>query len=254
MDNDRIYDKLPLSIADQIDRLKGLGLHFEDEQNAAKILSEVSYLEIALRTKIIQHLSVEHGSFWFMDMELADSELKFLDNLNALVREVNRSKEEFIKEHFQKYDKPEMPPVWKTLELATFGTLSKLYYNFADKKAKKRIARDFNLPNHEVLESWMRSVAALRNYCAHHSRLWNRKLNATPMLAIRLRGAWIGNAQSVDSNRLYAVLCVIAYWLDSMDYKQEFKDSLFSLLRKYPSVDVAAMGFPVGWQEETLWQ
>ena len=69
--------------------------------------------------------------------------------------------------------------------------------------------------------------------------LWNRKLNATPMLAIRLRGAWIGNAQSVDSNRLYAVLCVIAYWLDSMGYKQEFKNELFSLLRKYPSVDVA---------------
>ena len=43
MDNDRIYNKLPLSIADQIGRLKGLGLHFEDEQNAAKILSEVSY-------------------------------------------------------------------------------------------------------------------------------------------------------------------------------------------------------------------
>ncbi len=302
MDNDKIYNKLPLSIAEQIDRLKGLGLHFEDEQNAAKILGEVSYfrfvaylrpleadklshrmkpnatfekglamylfdnelrsilfsaiqkLEIALRTKIIQHFSMEHGSFWFMEMELADSELKFLDNLNALVREVNRSKEEFIKEHFQKYDKPEMPPVWKTLELATFGTLSKLYYNFADKKAKKRIARDFNLPNHEVLESWMRSVAALRNYCAHHSRLWNRKLNATPMLAIRLRGAWIGNAQSIDSNCLYAVLCVIAYWLDSMGYKQEFKNDLFSLLRKYPSVDVAAMGFPAGWQEETLWQ
>ena len=302
MDNDRIYDKLPLSIADQIDRLKELGLHFEDEQNAAKILGEVSYfrfvaylrpleadktthqmkpnatfekglamyrfdnelrsllfaaiqkLEIALRTKIIQRFSMEHGSFWFMDMTLSDSNLKFLDNLNALVREVSRSKEDFIKEHFHKYDKPEMPPVWKTLELATFGTLSKLYYNFADKKAKKQIAREFNLPNHEVLESWMRSVAALRNYCAHHSRLWNRKLNATPMLAVRLRGAWLHDARSIDSNRLYAVICVIAYWLDSMDNKSDFMKALNSLLRKYPSVDVAAMGFPPNWQEEPLWQ
>lgn len=34
-----------------------------------------------------------------------------------------------------------------------FGTLSKLYYNFSDKKLKKRVARQFNLPQHEVLES-----------------------------------------------------------------------------------------------------
>ncbi len=55
--------------------------------------------------------------------------MQLLDNLNALVREVSRSKEDFIKDHFQKYDKPEMLPAWKTLELATFGTFSKLYYN-----------------------------------------------------------------------------------------------------------------------------
>lgn len=297
-----IYAKQPISISDQIERLKALGLHFADEQFAAKILSEVSYfrfvaylrpleadkethqmktsatfekgvamyqfdnelrmilfsaiqkLEIALRTKMIQRFSMAYGAFWFMDMELADSEKKFLDNLNALVREVGRSKEVFIKEHFLKYDKPEIPPAWKTLELATFGTLSKLYYNFSDKKVKKIVAREFNLPNHEVLESWMRSIAALRNYCAHHSRLWNRFLNATPMLSVKLRGAWISDVEHVDSNRLYAVLCVIAYWLDSMGYKKEFKDALEHLLTKYPSVDIAAMGFPGHWQDEPLWK
>lgn len=189
-----------------------------------------------------------------MDMGLADSEKKFLDNLNSLVREVGRSKEDFIKEHFLKYDKPEMPPAWKTLELATFGTLSKLYYNFSDKKVKKLVAREFNLPNHEVLESWMRSVAALRNYCAHHSRLWNRYLNATPMLSVRLRGPWIVDVSHLDSNRLYAVLCVIAYWLDSMGYKQEFEDALKFLFLKYPNIDIAAMGFPEHWQDELLWK
>lgn len=301
MNSIRIYTKQPISISDQIERLKALGLHFADEQFAAKILSEVSYfrfvaylrpleadkdthqmkstatfergvamykfdnelrmilfsaiqkLEIALRTKIIQQFSIMHGAFWFMDMGLADSEKKFLENLNSLEREVSRSKEDFIKEHFLKYDRPEIPPAWKTLELATFCTLSKLYYNFSDKKAKKKVAREFNLPNHEVLESWMRSVAALRNYCAHHSRLWNRYLNATPMLSVRLRGAWIDDMEHIDSNRLYAVLCVIAYWLDSMGYKQEFVNSMLHLFAKYPSIDVRAMGFPDGWKSEPLW-
>lgn len=300
MEFNKKYEKLPLSIDDQISRLKSLGLHFSNEEKAAKILSEISYfrfisylrpleadkishqmksnatfekalslylfdnelrillfsaiqkLEIALRTKIIQKFSIEHGAFWFMDMSLADSELMFIDNVNSLIREVSRSKEDFIREYFKKYDKPEMPPAWKTLELASLGTLSKLYYNFADKKAKRQIAHDFNLPNHEMLESWMRSVAALRNYCAHHSRLWNRKFNAMPMLSNRLRGAWINSTKDIESDRLYATICIIAYWLDSMDYKQEFKNSLSSLFQKYPTIDYTAMGFPPNWEKEDL--
>lgn len=296
-----IYTKQPISIADQISKLKSQGLIIADPNKAEKILGEVSYfrfaaylrpmeankqthqfkpnssfenavalyefdnalrqllfaaiqrIEVALRAKIIQHFSMQHGAFWFMQINLHENEHRFLENLNALDREVQRSKEEFIKEHFIKYDKPEFPPAWKTLELASFGTLSKLYYNFADNKVKKRVAREFNFPQHETLESWMRSLAALRNHCAHHARLWNRFLNATPQMNVNLRGAWITNTQ-IDANKLYAVLCCVAYWLGSMGYGNEFKKSLSQLLQQYPSVDAAAMGFPKGWQQEPLWR
>lgn len=216
------------------------------------LFSAIQRIEVALRSKIIQHFSMLHGPFWFMDMTLHESEHRFLENLNSLDREVSRSKEDFIKEHFRKYDKPEFPPAWKTLELASFGTLSKLYYNFADKKVKKIVARELNLPQHEVLESWMRSLAALRNHCAHHARLWNRHLNATPQLNARLRGRWITNYQ-IDANKLYAVLCCIVYWLDSLGRSEDFKFRLRKLFADYPSVDTVAMGFPQGWDEEPLW-
>lgn len=295
------YVKQPISIADQIARLKSLGLIIPDEAKAEKILGEVSYfrfavylrpmeidkqthqfkpnstfenavalyefdgalrqllfaaiqrIEVALRAKIMYHFSMVHGAFWFMQMDLHENEHRFLENLNALDREVQHSKEDFIKEHFRTYDKPEFPPAWKTLELASFGTLSKLYYNFSDNKVKKRVAREFNLPQHEILESWMRSLSALRNYCAHHARLWNRYLNATPQMNVNLRGAWITNDQ-VDSNKLYAILCCIAYWLDAMGYGNEFKTNLKHTISLYPSVDVAAMGFPSEWENEPLWK
>ena len=296
-----LYTKQPISIADQIARLKSLGLIIADEAKAEKTLSEVSYfrfaaylrpmeadkqthqfkpnstfenavamcefdnalrqilfaaiqrIEVALRAKIIHHFSMAHGAFWFMQMSLHENEHRFLENLNALDREVQRSKEDFIKEHFANYDKPEFPPAWKTLELASLGTLSKLYYNFADNKVKKRVAREFNLPQHEILESWMRSLSALRNYCAHHARLWNRFLNATPQMNVNLRGAWI-NSNNIDANKVYAILCCIAYWLDAMGYGDEFKANLKQLIQLYPSVDAAAMGFPKGWRHEPLWQ
>ena len=33
-----------------------------------------------------------------------------------------------------------------------------------------------------------------------------------------------------------------------------FSHDLAALLGKYPNVDATAMGFPMGWQEETLWR
>ena len=173
--------------------------------------------------------------------------------MNSIDRELQRSKEDFIKEHRRNYDKPIFPPAWKTLELASFGTLSKLYYNFSDKKLKKRVARQFNLPQHEVFESWMRSITVLRNCCAHHSRLWNRYLSTAPQMSASLRSAWI-NIDGVDANKVYAISCCIAYWLDSMGYGSDFKNELKSLLASYPQADPTAMGFPKNWISEALWR
>ena len=78
----------------------------------------IQRLEIALRTKIIQEFSLEHGPFWFFDTSLADDEHKFIENMNSIDRELQRSKEDFIKEHRRNYDKPIFPPAWKTLEEA----------------------------------------------------------------------------------------------------------------------------------------
>ena len=89
-------------------------------------------------TKSSLDYSLAHGPFWFFDTSLADDEHKFIENMNSIDRELQRSKEDFIKEHRRNYDKPVFPPAWKTLELASFGTLSKLYYNFSDKKLKER--------------------------------------------------------------------------------------------------------------------
>ena len=213
----------------------------------------IQRLEIALRTKIIHEFSTTHGPFWFFDTNLADDEHKFIENMNAIDRELQRSKEDFIKEHKLNYDKPSFPPAWKTLELASFGTLSKLYYNFSDKKSKKRIARLFNLPQHEVLESWMRSLTVLRNCCAHHSRLWNRHLPNAPQMNATLRGAWV-NITGLDNNKVYAISCCIAYWLESFGYGQAFKAKLKGLISSYSQVDPTAMGFPANWEQEPLWR
>lgn len=62
-------------------------------------------------------------------------------------------------------------------------------------------------------------------------------------MSVLLRGAWV-NTTDIDGNKLYAIACCIAYWLDSMGRGVSFKSKLKSLLASTPSVDASAMGFP----------
>lgn len=65
--------------------------------------------------------------------------------------------------------------------------------------------------------------------------------------------AWV-NIQNVDANKVYAISCCIAYWLDFMGYGDDLNKNFKSLLVSYPQVAPAAMGFPKDWDSEPLWR
>jgi abortive infection bacteriophage resistance protein len=217
------------------------------------LFAAIQRIEIALRSRVIHQFSLAHGPFWFLDASLAIDKPKFAKNLDMLQRELERSKEEFIKEHTAKYGTTNFPPAWKMLELVSFGCLTKLYMNFADTPAKKRIARSFGVAKYEALESWMRAVNALRNFCAHHARVWNRTMTMIPMLPPVMRNPWVDVADIVQTSP-YAIFCCIAYWLRGIDPQTTFVADLKALLGKYPTVSPLAMGFVAGWEQEPLWQ
>ena len=230
-----------------------LSLYYFDKELRALIFSAIQSIEIALRTKVIHGFSMAYGPFWFMDDELVKSSKQQLENIASLRKELQRSKEEFIQEHYHKYCTPDMPPAWKTLEVASFGVLSKLYSNFKDKAVKKCIAKSFGVPQHEYLESWMRSIAVLRNCCAHHARIWNRRFSMIPQIPKTMTGKWIDNL-NVDTHKLYLQLCCLVYWQNSIYENNDFVDKFKSLLQKYTNIDIVAMGFPKNWEEEPLWR
>ena len=217
------------------------------------MFTAVQSVEIALRSKIIHHLSIKYGAFWFMDESLSDNRDLFIENLSHIRLELKRSREDFISEHFRKYDFPQYPPVWKTLEVVSFGTLSKLFENFSDKRVKKIIAREFNLPQHLYLESWIKCIAVLRNCIAHHSRIWNRKFPLKPQLPMKLNGLWT-DCSEIERSKLYAQLCCLAYLQNHIHPNNDFKQQLKLLLKSHPNVDIVAMGFPPGWETEPIWK
>lgn len=230
-----------------------VALYNFDKELRTLIFSAIQSVEIALRTKVIQIVSSNCGAFWFADESLFSNTTIFSKCLSNIEEELKRSKEDFLIEHYAKYDNPPYPPAWKTLEVSSFGTLSKLYCNLADNNLKKQIARELGLPQHLYLESWIKSLSVLRNCIAHHARIWNRKYPWKPQLPKKLQNPWIQD-KGISQEKLYAQLCCIAYLLDAICPNNGFKRNLKSLLTEYPIVDVAAMGFPKLWYNEPLWK
>ena len=204
-------------------------------------------------SRVIHQFSLAHGAFWFLDASLAIDKRKFAENLATLQREVERTKEEFIREHTVKYGTTDFPPAWKMLELVSFGCLTRLYRNFADTPVRKHIARSFGISKPEALESWMIAVNVLRNHCAHHARVWNRLFTQMPQLPSVLRNPWV-NVNGIAPTSPYAIWCCIAYWLHGIDPHTTFVTDLKVLLARYPTVNPSAMGFGPNWEQEPLWQ
>lgn len=216
------------------------------------MFTAIQSIEVSLRSKVIHHVALFHGPFWFADTCLCIDRMMFEENLSTIKREVRRSKEDFIQEHFKKYGSPDVPPVWKTLEVTSFGTLSKLFCNLNDNHVKKQIARQYNLPRHQVLESWIKCIVILRNCLAHHARVWNRRFPQMPQLSIRVRGNWVDYSH-VRSNKLYAQLCCLAYLLDNIYPDNEFKTQIQNLFNEYSGINFHHMGFPNDWKSQPLW-
>ena len=229
-----------------------INLYLFDKELRQLIFKAIQDIEISLRTKMIQVFSMEHGAFWFMDSSLFKNEEFYEGCLDNIKKEVSRSNEDFIKEHSEKYTYPVLPPVWKTLEVVSFGTLSKLFCLFKDNRLKKQVAREFGLPQYTYLESWIRCITVLRNCCAHHARIWNRRFALKPQLPNRLPLNWITLSQKPI--KLYHQLCTLLYLEQTITPCMDLKSSLLKLFAEYPNVDLHAMGFPHGWENEPLWR
>ena len=136
--------------------------YFEDiierynfDRQLRKILFEgIEQIEIAVRTKLIYHLSLAYGGLWYLNPALFNPAIKTYNGvsktvhiwvLDELQKEFNRSQEVFIKDHQRRY--PEQPAdAWKTLEVASMGTLSKLYKNLkVDLPEKGLIANEVGI-------------------------------------------------------------------------------------------------------------
>ena len=144
--------------------------------------------------------------------------------------------------------------MWVVTEIMTFGTLARMI-RAMHKADRQNVAAKYGVPA-KVLFSLALHLNYVRNLCAHHSRLWDRKWSIQSDLPNE--PDW-QNANAVSNQRLFATLLLVRkMMLRSPHIKtdaDQWRDRVTNLMNAPPAVANAAalMGLTANWQTHAVW-
>jgi len=228
-----------------------ISLYVFDRKLRLLIFDAIEKIEIALRTQIIYHYSLNYGSHWHIDPRHYRDAMRFANQITDLQKEINRGAETFIEHYHQTYTSPTEPPCWMSLEVSSMGLLSRIYQNLAKTQEKKDVSHHFGIKDINIFENWLFCFCSLRNICAHHGRVWNRRL-VQIKLPYNTQFPFLQNT-NVYQNKLYATLSCVQYVLNIISPGSDFKVRLKEIILNCPLEQEKEMGFPKNWELDQLW-
>jgi abortive infection bacteriophage resistance protein len=103
-----------------------------------------------------------------------------------------------------------------------------------------------------VLRAFAHHLASVRNLCAHHSRVWNRKFTIQMKLprSPAETAKWFNAA---EDRKVYNTLLMLALLLRRVNPDSKWRNRLVELLASTPESTPAAVGFPVAWRDFEIW-
>ncbi len=231
-----------------------IDLYEFDRELRLYVFDALERIEIALRTKLIHQLSLSYGPLWYLNYSIFTNGIAQMSIAGHLSAEISRSKEQFIIKHNLKH-KNELPEAWKALEVASLGSLSKIYKNLNHQLPQKAIiANEFGFNAHSDFSSFLEAITVIRNVIAHHSRLWNNNITTKylwPKNAKKPPLIYVPNEQ--QRAKFFPLLSLILYTIEYVNHTNTVKTNFYKLIEKYPTVELFKMGFPKNWKEQPAW-
>jgi len=229
-----------------------LMLYVFDRQLRLLVLDAIERVEVALRAQWAHHMAMTHGPHGYLDQGLYDRQDHHAKGVTTLTKDFKESKDTFAKHYRRKYASPNLPPIWMAAEIISFGQLSMWFDNLKLRRDRQAIAKPFGF-DERVLTSFAHHISHIRNICAHHGRLWNKRFTVKmtvpkypAKLPVAMRGA--------DPRYLHNTLVMLDYLLSIIAPGSEWRERLVALIDGCPLADPASMGFPEGWRERTAWR
>ncbi|MGY3805315.1 Abi family protein [Pigmentibacter ruber] len=208
-----------------------VNLYYFDKKFRLLILEAIETFEISFRTIWAYCLSIkQNDSHAYIDHNIYEKKDRHISDLSDIMKNYSNSKEEYLVHYKTKYGNPIFPPIWSICENFSFGTLVSLYLNLKI-NLKKEISKEYQLDD-EVFESCLRNINIVRNICAHHGRLWNRKLTSCrmkiPKKPENLSNLWEKDGD--NSAKIYNTIIILNHFSKIIDSNSKWIDEIKKFL------------------------
>lgn len=222
------------------------------------LIDAIERIEISLRTRWANELGQRYGAFAHEEQSHFTQPHIWQQGLAELNKEYTRSRETFAEHYRRQYPQLATPPLWVASELMTLGSLSRWLQNLRAPKDRQAIADAYGL-DEKVLVSFIHHLTVVRNHCAHHGRVWNRKLSLKMLIPSKKPAGLAASFHPAEDRRIYNTLTMLAYWMQRLQPSAshgkatDWQQRLMQLIQSTPHINVSAMGFPSDWQQRSVW-
>ena len=213
-----------------------LRLHECDTELRDICFMGVGRFELVFRNRLSEVLSARFGSHPYFRSEAFAGSSLHNEALQKLLQVFNQSKDQRADHYRTTYAEPPLPPIWMLKEFLTFGASTRLHAALAC-SVRTEIAAHFGVTVLPVFDSWVRCFVDLRNICAHHDRLFNRRFQRQPRC---LRRTAIPIA---SPSTLKAQLECLDHALTSANAAGNLVDRVQKVLDRYPEVRNTEAGY-----------
>jgi len=222
---------------------KVVRLYDFDRRLRGQLLIFLEEIEVSMRAVISNFHALKYGALGYLN----DSTFSHHHNHNHFMSRIDRLVEKnteikFVS-HYKRKHSGEFP-LWVMMELFSFGMLAH-FFKSLHKQDKKEIAeKSFSgLFSASHLESWLESMAALRNHCAHYSRLYASKLEPVPKPLEEL-------SFRMDGNLFSFIYVIRSMYIKRIGGESNLALQLGALFEAFEDViDLGVLGFPENWAE-----
>lgn len=228
-----------------------------DKKLRLLILDALERIEISLRVSVSYYLG-EHDPVFYKDSNNFDPSFLESDHgdwLEKQSKQLDHSREDCITHNLKKYGK--QLPIWIVCQSWDFGQLARLLTGL-NSSNKTKIGNHYGFVGGRAFASWIRSFNLLRNICAHHSRLWNRKFTLIPEWPKKTDSPtsfnWEPILKEEERRLLFFQICGLVYFLRFIEPNSLWTERMKSFIRTFPDskgvgIGLSEMGFPKNWEE-----
>lgn len=216
------------------DFYKIVSIYRLDAKLRAMVFGAIEPIEISFRAVWTDAFTRRYGALGYLESQNFNNVSLWSTHRQKLEKEWQKVNDASFKRYIGKY---EHPPLWFVVHSMSFGSLSKWISN-SSIDVQTDLLSFYKFRSISELELTLKSLSILRNYCAHHARIWD---NYFPIAFPQLN-------KDKGGKKLYFSLRLIAELNNRIHPTKmsgsKWYEQIEAIVQNFPRYQRKAMGFP----------